>query len=121
MRLSLVKKGWIAVAVGVGLVVVLFLSCGETVPKKDQTLGNISSLGLQVHNFYETNHRLPASLEELNPDPRFRNDAWGRPMTYTITTSNSYVLRSLGPTGKPGQDSMAYAFNAADLSGTPVQ
>lgn len=121
MSVSLGKKGWVALAVGVGLFVVLFLSCFETVPKKDLTLGNISSLGLQVHSFYEANHRLPTSLEELKPDPRFRNDAWGRPITYTIRTSNNYVLRSLGPEGKSGNDNVAYAFDAADLSGTPVQ
>jgi hypothetical protein len=115
------RKNCVALVVGVGVFVVLFLLCVEMAPKKDLTLGNISSLGLEVHNFYETNHHLPSNLDQLKTDPRFRNDAWGRPITYTVTSSTSYVLRSLGPHGKPGEDNMAYAFDAADLSGTPAQ
>jgi hypothetical protein len=115
------KKGWLALAAATALFAILFVSFADWPSKRDTTLGNISRLGLQVHNFYEANHRLPGSLEELKPDPRFRNDAWGRPITYTIMTSNSYVLRSLGPDGKPVKDNVAYAFAAADLSGVPVQ
>jgi len=121
MRISLGKRGWVALAVSVSLSILVLFSCVEIVPKEDLTLGNMSILGLQVHNFYEADRRLPGSLEELKPDPQFRNDGWGRPIIYTITSSNSYILTSLGPDGKPGKDNMAYAFDAADVSGTPVQ
>lgn len=121
MPMSPQKKAWLALAAAIALFAILFVSFAGWPSKRDTTLGNISRLGLQVHNFYEASHRLPVSLEELKPDPRFRNDAWGRPITYTITASNSYVLRSLGPDGKPGKDNVAYAFDAADLSGTPMK
>lgn len=121
MHMSLGKKGWLALAAAAALLVMLFVSFADWPSRRDTTLGNISRFGLQVHSFYEANHRLPADLEELRPDPRFRNDAWGRPITYTVTSTSSYVLRSLGPDGKPGKDNMAYSFDAADVSGTPVQ
>jgi hypothetical protein len=108
-------------AATVALLLILLVSFADWPSKRDTTLGTISRLGLEVHSFYEANHRLPVSLDELKPEPRFRNDAWGRPITYTITTSNSYVLRSLGPDGKPVKDNVAFAFDAADLSGVPVQ
>jgi hypothetical protein len=117
----LTRKTLVAAVAGIGLVTAVFLSCIEVAPKSAVTLTAISRLGIDVHSFYETNHHLPTNLEELKPDPRFRNDAWGRPITYTITSSNSYVLRSLGPDGKRGKENMAYTFDAADLSGTPVQ
>jgi hypothetical protein len=121
MSMALGRRAWLVLAVSVGFLVVLFLLCIDIVPKRDLTLGNISSLGLQVHSFYEANHRLPSNLQELKAEPRFKNDAWGRPITYRMTSSNSYTLRSLGPRGKPGKDNMVYSFDARDLSGTPAQ
>ena len=121
VRITLEKKGWLGLAAGFGLLVILFVSFADWPSNRDTTLGKISRLGLEVHNFYETNHHLPSNLDQLKIDPHFRNDAWRRPIAYTTTGTNSYVLRSLGPDGKPGKDNMAYTFDAADLSGNPVQ
>jgi hypothetical protein len=121
MRLNLVKKRWVALVAGAGVLVLLFISFADWPLKSDTTLGNISRLGLEVHTFYEANHRLPSNLEELKVGPRLRNDGWGRPITYMVTSSNSYVLRSFGPGGKLGKDNMVYSFDASDVSGVPVR
>ncbi len=121
MRMSLGKRGWVALAVGAGLFKVLFFSCVETVPKKSQTLTAIYKVSIGVHNFYEANRHLPSNLNQVKIETEFRNDAWGRPIIYTITSSNSWILRSLGPDGRPGKVNVAYSFDPSNIAGTPVQ
>lgn len=118
--MSFRRKCWAFLGVAVGLLLLVFLSCVEKVPKKDLTFTAINSVSLEINRYYQTNHHLPPSLAALNIAPQSLSDGWGRRIVYTVTNSNRYVLKSLGPGGKPGEDNTAYSFDPRDVAPVPL-
>lgn len=98
------------------IVLLVFVSIwvGERETKGEITLNAIVKLGTEARKFYKLSHRLPSSLEELNLGPDYRKDGWGRPIIYAITSSNTFLLTSVGGGGKMNMDNIIYQFDVLD-------
>jgi hypothetical protein len=89
---------------------------GERETKGEITLNAIVKQGTEARKFYELNQRLPLSLEELKISPDHRKDGWGHPITYAITSRNTFILTGVGGGGNTNKDNIVYQFDVLDPS-----
>ena len=95
---------------------VLSVSCDAVrIPPRDRTLRTINKTSIAIGHFYRAHNRLPTDLNEVDiPHPCV--DSWDRPIIYTLSGTNAYVLMSYGESGRSGGDAIARMFDADDIN-----
>ncbi len=84
------------------LVMVLF---AERAPPRSLTAGRMHVSRWRILQFAYRHNKLPATLAELPARPGYDNatdDAWGRPLDYSVDDSGAVMLRSLGADRRSG-------------------
>jgi hypothetical protein len=88
--------------------IVLISGCAslyEVIPPRDNTLSAMTETKVRIEMYLQKNGRLPPDFNSLPVRENHVNqtdDAWHRPLLYTIESGNTVVLKSLGADGKPG-------------------
>ena len=119
--MKLKGKSWKAL-LGIigGVIAVSCFALLDSPTKSDRTYNIIFDLSREMRRFYISSHRLPTNLSEVNSSSYSRwgakplSDIWGNPIIYTITGSNTFVLKSFGPGGKPGKGNMVFTFDVTN-------
>jgi hypothetical protein len=88
----------------------IVLLCGcepliDRIPPRDLTFTAMAETKVRMEMYLQKNERLPPDFKSLPVRENHANrtdDAWHRPLIYTIESGNTVVLKSLGADGKPG-------------------
>jgi len=82
------KNGSVIIAIGIlSAVVMLTVSCIDSVSRHDMTVTRIDVIEQRIHLFWAENGKLPSTLAELRPLAGRDNkttDAWGRELQYKV-------------------------------------
>jgi hypothetical protein len=77
----------------------------DVIPPKDNTRSAMTETSVRIGMYLEKNGHLPPDIKSLPIRPDHVNqtdDAWHRPLLYSVEPGNTVVLKSLGADGKPG-------------------
>jgi hypothetical protein len=105
VKRPLVRRTTLLLAASAVALLLIAMSMVHVIPPRALTITAMGETSVRIRLHWHREKSLPADLSALPLRGGYANrttDAWKRPLLYSIESSDTFTLRSLGRDGKPG-------------------